>query len=446
LNKPQNILILGGGESGIGAAMLAQKLGHNVFVSDYGKLSNENKKELGELNILFEEGNHDITKIQEADLVIKSPGISNQAKPVQIALENSIEVISEIEYAYRNLKNETIIAITGSNGKTTTTLLTEHILVSAGVKAKAVGNIGYSFARALCMEKHTHYVVEVSSFQLDHAPSFSPHISILMNITPDHLDRYENSIEKYADSKAQIFNNQTQSDYMIYNMDDDLVKKQINKFNPKAQKLPFSIQQKVDGAYSIEQQLVININNPLIMSIHDLALKGKHNVQNSLAAGLAARVLEIRKEKIRESLTDFQSVEHRLEFVAKIHGIEFINDSKATNVNSTWYALESLTNPTVWIVGGVDKGNDYSILDDLVKANVETIICLGTDNAKIIESFSSICPNIMEAKTMEDAVKTSYELAKKGHSVLLSPACASFDLFENYEDRGNQFKKSVRNL
>lgn len=441
-----HIVILGAGESGLGAAILAMKEGWNVFVSDSGMIKDEFRAELEQELIPFEEEGHTLDRILMADLVIKSPGIPTSAPVVRAALEKGIRVVSEIEFAGYYNKAKTI-CITGSNGKTTTTMLTYHILKKAGIKVGLAGNVGKSFARQVADSDVDWYVLELSSFQLDDMYDFKADIAILTNITPDHLDRYDNKMQNYVNSKFRILQNQTSEDWFIYNYDDPVIKKALSKQVINARMAPFSLREILDvGGYADEKQLTININDQFTMSIHELALKGKHNTQNSLASGIASRILEIRKEIVRESLEDFVNVEHRLEFVAKVHGIEFINDSKATNVNSTWFALESMDKPTVWIVGGVDKGNDYEELMELVRDKVKAIICLGVDNKKLLEAFSGVIPTIVEARSAVEAVAYGYRLAKKNETVLLSPACASFDLFENYEDRGNQFKAAVRGL
>ncbi len=440
-------MILGAGESGVGTAILAKKEGWNVFVSDFGMIKDKFKSALDELAVEWEEGTHSMERLLSADLVVKSPGIPNAAPSIVALKEKGIKVISEIEFAgyYTNAKT---ICITGSNGKTTTTLMTHHILNKAGVNVGLAGNIGESFAKQVARENYDWYVLELSSFQLDDMYEFKADIAILLNITPDHLDRYEYKMENYADSKFRVIQNQTNSDWFIYNADDKVIEEGINKRTITSNLAPFSLTKEIaqGGFVNNKQQLIINIKEQFTMSIHDLALKGKHNTQNSLASGIASRILEIRKEAVRDSLSDFVNVEHRLEFVAKVHGIEFINDSKATNVNSTWFALESMEHPTVWIVGGVDKGNDYSELLGLVKDKVKAIICLGKDNAKIFEAFENEVETIVEASSALEAVAYGYRLAKKDETVLLSPACASFDLFENYEHRGNEFKNAVRSL
>lgn len=442
----KNLVILGAGESGVGAAVLGLKQGWNVFVSDFGAVKPEFQQELTGYGVEWEEKQHTMERILAADIVVKSPGIPDKAAVIQQLKEKGIKVISEIEFAgYYNTART--VCITGSNGKTTTTMLTYHTLKKAGMNVGLAGNVGKSFAKQVAEENFDIYVLELSSFQLDGMYEFRADVAMLLNITPDHMDRYEYQLQNYVDSKFRITQNQTASDYFIYNADDEVIMKELEIRKLNAQLLPFSLKKQYEtGAYADEKQITINIKEQFIMSIHDLALKGKHNTQNSLASGLAARILDIRKETVRESFSDFVNVEHRLEFVAKVHGIEFINDSKATNVNSTWFALESMEQPTVWIVGGVDKGNDYSELMDLVQQKVKAIICLGTENHKIIEAFEGVVDTIVEAGSAMEAVAYGYRLAQKGETVLLSPACASFDLFESYEDRGNQFKAAVRAL
>ncbi len=454
MNKEnQHIAILGAGESGVGAALLAKAKGMQAFVSDMGTIKPSYKKELEENDIDFEEGKHSEDRILNADLIIKSPGIPDTAPLVMSALAKGISVISEIEFASR-YTDKKLICITGSNGKTTTTMWIHHIIKKAGLNVSTAGNIGESLARQVIGEEPDFYVIELSSFQLDGMYEFKADIAVLLNITPDHLDRYNYEMQNYVDSKFRITQNLTKDDWFIYNADDPILNEEIAKRNIQAKMAPFSIQKEEGMAgYVNNNQIIINLSHvepelkpEFTMSIHDLSLKGKHNTQNSLAAGIASKILEIRKESIRESLSDFKNVEHRLEFVAKVNGIEFINDSKATNVNSTWYALESMDKPTVWIVGGVDKGNDYDSLIPLVKDKVQSIVCLGKDNQKIVEAFSGIVEVVTEATSAMEAVGLSYQLAKKNHTVLLSPACASFDLFESYEDRGQQFKGAVRAL
>ncbi len=442
----KRLVVLGAGESGVGAAILGQKHGWDVFVSDLSIISEEYKAELIKYGIRWEEQKHTEEEIFKADLVVKSPGIPDKVKLIQHFHTNQVPVISEIEFASYYNKAKTV-CITGSNGKTTTTMLTYHTFKKAGLNVGLAGNVGKSFAKQVAEENFDWYILELSSFQLDGMFDFKADISILLNISPDHLDRYEYKMENYVQSKFRIIQNQSENEYFIYNADDELIVNEIEKRSLAVNMLPFSLKKVLEkGAYLKENQLIINIKDPLVMSIHDLALKGKHNAQNSLASGIASRLVEIRKEVVRDSFSDFVNVEHRLEFVAKVHGITFINDSKATNVNSTWFALESMDAPTVWIVGGVDKGNDYTELLDLVKDKVKAIICLGTENKKIIETFTGVVDTIVEAGSAMEAVSLGYRLAKKDETVLLSPACASFDLFENYEDRGDQFKSCVRAL
>jgi UDP-N-acetylmuramoylalanine--D-glutamate ligase len=443
----KNIVILGAGESGVGTAFLALQKGWNVFVSDFGAIKPEFEAELNSLGVEWESGKHSVEKILEADLVVKSPGIPDKIALIQTLKSKNIPIISEIEFGGYYCQAKTI-CITGSNGKTTTTMLTYHLLQKAGIHVGLAGNVGKSFAKQVATENFDWYVLELSSFQLDDMFTFRADIAMLLNITPDHLDRYNYEMQNYVNAKFRILQNQTPDDWFIYNADDAIIAAEVANRKPTAQLAPFSITQELEApsAFVKNKQITININDPFTMSIHDLALKGKHNTQNTLASGLGAKILDIRKDVIRESFSDFVNVEHRLEFVAKVHGIEFINDSKATNVNSTWFALESMDKPTVWIVGGVDKGNDYSELLDLVKEKVKAIICLGVENQKIIDTFGGVVETIVEANSAMDAVGYGYRLAKKDETVLLSPACASFDLFENYEDRGNQFKSAVRSL
>lgn len=446
-NENKNIVILGAGESGAGAAVLAKKQGYNVFVSDKSKIADKYKKQLIENAVEWEEGTHTLEKILKAHEVIKSPGIPDAIDLIKLLHENNIPVISEIEFASR-YTNAKIIGITGSNGKTTTTLLTYHTLKKAGLNVGLAGNVGDSFALQVAENNFDYYVLELSSFQLDGVKNFKADIAILLNVTPDHLDRYEYKFENYLNSKFRITNNQTKNDYFIYCKDDENIERKLKELDIKAQKLPFSIKEKVEnGAYLNEnEEIIYTINNDsLKMTIHKLALNGKHNIYNSMASGIASRVLDLRKELVRESLSDFQNVEHRLESVAYVNGIEFINDSKATNINSVWYALESMTKPVVWIAGGVDKGNDYEELLPLVKQKVKALVCLGKDNTKLKEAFEGVI-DVYDTQSALEAVKLSYKLAVKGESVLLSPACASFDLFEDYEHRGQEFKKAVREL
>lgn len=443
------LVILGGGESGVGTAVLAQKKGYDVFLSDKGKLKDKYKDVLSKYGIAWEEEKHTEALILNADEVVKSPGIPDKADLIKALHAKGVKVISEIEFAgrYTNAKK---ICITGSNGKTTTTLLTYHMFKKAGLNVGLGGNVGKSFAMQVAENDFDYYVLELSSFQLDGMFEFKADIAVLLNITPDHLDRYDYKLENYADSKFRIIQNQTENDAFIYCIDDEVTMKTIVNKKVKAKQYPFSIKKELEiGAYlKNNNQLIINTNNtnPLFMTIQELALQGKHNIYNSMAAGVTGKLVDMRKETIRESLSDFHNIDHRLEVVGNVHGIEFINDSKATNVNSTWYALESMNNPVILILGGVDKGNDYSMLNELVKAKVKAIICLGTDNKKIIKAFGGMVDTILEAKSAKEAVAQAYKLGKKGDTVLLSPACASFDMFENYEDRGTQFKQAVRAL
>lgn len=442
----QHIVILGAGESGVGAALLAKAKGFKVFVSDTGKIKDKYKAELTENAINWEEGGHTMSKILSADEIIKSPGIPNSSILIQKIRKAGLRPICDVEFAARYTSAK-LIAVTGSNGKTTTTYLVHHVLKGGGLSVEKAGNIGVSLARSVIKNEADYYVIELSSFQLEDMYDFKADIAILLNITPDHLDRYNESITEYGQAKMRIIQNQTAADVFIYNADDTEIKKQLKTHVINAKTYPFSLKDdSVEGGFYNDEDQTITIKNKLTMSIHDLALKGKHNVQNSLVAGITGRLVELRKENIRESLADFTNVEHRLEFVAKVNGIEFINDSKATNINATWYALESMHNQTVWIVGGVDKGNDYEELIPLVKEKVKAIICLGKDNSKIIESFSGVVDTIIETQSPIEAVGYGYQFARKDETVLLSPACASFDLFENYEDRGQQFKNAVRSL
>ncbi len=440
-------VILGAAESGVGAAILARKQGFDVFVSDLGAIKQKYKAELIQRGFDFEEGQHSEVRILEADLVIKSPGIPDKAPIIKALKEKHIPVISEIEFAGRYTSAKKV-CITGSNGKTTTTMLIHHIFQQAGLNAGLAGNVGQSMAWQVAEKDFDYYVIELSSFQLDGMYEFKADIAILLNITPDHLDRYEYNMQNYIDSKFRITQNQTASDVFIYCADDPVIKPEMLKRKMVARCIPFTLgEPPAEGAGFKDHKLIINWGkNIFTMSILDIALQGNHNTYNSMAAGISGMVVNIRSEKIRESMADFKGVEHRLERFLKVHGIEFINDSKATNINSTWYALESMTQKTVWIVGGIDKGNDYSELYDLVKAKVKAIVCLGIDNSKILDAFRNFGLEMVETQSMMDAVRSAYYLAKKGETVLLSPACASFDLFENYEDRGHQFKQSVREL
>jgi UDP-N-acetylmuramoylalanine--D-glutamate ligase len=443
----KKIIILGAGESGAGSAVLAQKHGFDVFVSDKGQIKSNYREILEKNSIKWEEGNHNEAIILEADEVIKSPGIHEDAPIIKKIREKGIPVISEIEFAGRYAKGIKI-CITGSNGKTTVTNLIYHILKKAGLNAAMTGNVGNSFAMAVAEGSYDYYVIELSSFQLDDMYEFKADIAILLNITPDHLDRYEYKLQNYIDSKFRVTQNQKKDDFLIYWDGDPIIKTELARKKFEMTLLPFSDEIK-EGmtAYIENDDLIIDYQSKTnLMTIHDFALKGRHNTYNSMAAAIAGKILNIRKEVIRESLADFKGVEHRLEPVITVCGINFINDSKATNVNSAWYAIECMENNIIWIVGGVDKGNDYSELFPVVKKKVKAIVCLGKDNRKIIEAFKDKVETIVETTSMEEAVRSSYYLAKKGETVLLSPACASFDLFKNYEDRGRQFKQAVRNL
>jgi len=444
----RNIVVLGAGESGAGAAVLARKQGCNVLVSDNNKIKKKYKDVLSQFDIEFEEGSHTEARILRAAEIIKSPGIPAEVPIVQKALNEGIPVISEIEFASRYTDGK-LICITGSNGKTTTTLLTEHMLKKAGLDAVAAGNVGRSFAMEVAERDHDYFVLEISSFQLDGMYNFKADIAIMMNITPDHLDRYNNSFNAYADSKFRIIRNMQEKDAFIYCCDDPVIMERIRTIRPRLRQIPFSINEVIDGegAYIKDNNIIINIqSNKLNMTLESLALQGKHNIYNSMAAGIAGKLVGIRKPHIQDSLSDFQNIEHRLEHVALIQGIEFINDSKATNVNSSWYALENMSGKVVWIAGGIDKGNDYELLKPLIKEKVKAIVCLGKDNHHLLDAFSDIVEHIVETRSMDVAVQTAIYLGSKGDTILLSPACASFDLFENFEDRGNQFKLAVNSL
>ena len=441
------LVILGGGESGVGTAILGKKKGYDVFVSDFGKIK-ENYKEVLSINgIKWEEEKHTEKKILNADVVMKSPGIPDKSPIVKMLVENKIPVISEIEFAAPFTKAKTI-GITGSNGKTTTTMLTYHLLKSAGINVGLGGNIGKSFAWQVAEDKYDYYVLELSSFQLDGIINYKPDIAIITNISPDHLDRYEYKYENYIASKFRITMNQTENDFLIYDADDEAISEWLKNNKTKAQLIPFSLTKTFEkGAFLKDKNMEVNINEEeFVMETQYIALEGKHNLKNAMAATSVAKLLQIRKQTIRESLSNFQGVEHRLEKVLKIQNVQYINDSKATNVNAAFFALDSMNSPTVWILGGVDKGNDYSELMSLVHEKVKAIICLGVDNKKIIDAFGNIVDIMIEVTSMQDAVTMAQRLSEKGDTVLLSPACASFDLFENYEDRGRQFKNAVQNL
>lgn len=447
----KKILIIGAGISGVGAALLAKKLGCSVFVSDFSGIKDGFKAQLDSAKIDFEEKGHvqaEILISEGVDTIIKSPGVPNKVAIIASAIEKGIEIIDEIEFAFRNSKGKAI-AITGSNGKTTTTSLVYHILQKAGLNVGLAGNIGKSWAGQLAESGDKDYwVLELSSFQLDGLINFKAFISVITNISPDHLDRYEGRLENYVASKLRVINNQNDDDYFVFNIDDKLLSEALSQAQVKSKHLPFSLDKTPEqGAYIKDNQVNVTVGNKRItMSIFDVSLKGKHNAQNAMAAAIASRVLDIRKDIIRESLQDFEGIEHRLEYVATVNGVDYINDSKATNVNSTWWALESCEKPVVWIVGGVDKGNDYTELLPMVKEKVKAIICLGNENQKIKNAFGEFVPVIIECNRADQAVNVAYSLSTKGDMVLLSPACASFDLFKNYEDRGNQFKAAVKGL
>ena len=442
------IVILGAGESGIGAALLAKKEGWDVFVSDGGMIKAAYKNELASAKIDFEEGKHSDDRILNAALIVKSPGIAEKNEMVKKIRQKGIELISEIEFAFGYKGESKIVGITGSNGKTTTTALTYHICKNGGADCALVGNIGYSFARQVATDPKPLYIVEISSFQLDDTKMFRPDIAVLTNITEDHLDRYEYKFENYINSKFRIIENQGQDDFFIYNDDDEITKKYLNKFLNNTNPLPISMNHELpEGAYIVSEEMHLKWKNEdMEMSIEDFAIKGKHNQYNTMAAGISSAVLGIRKEKIRDAIQTFEGLEHRMFKVATVRGVEFINDSKATNVNSTWYALESMTKPVILILGGVDKGNDYSFIKELVKEKVKGIVCLGVDNSKIHEALGKDVQLMINTQSAKEAVEAAFHFADKGDVVLLSPACASFDLFKNYEDRGNQFIEAVKDL
>jgi UDP-N-acetylmuramoylalanine--D-glutamate ligase len=443
----KRLVILGGGESGIGTALLGKEKGYKVFLSDIGKIKEKYKEVLIHNEIEWEENQHTESKILTADIVMKSPGIPDKVAIVQKLIANNISVVSEIEFASKFTK-ASIIGITGSNGKTTTTMLTHHILKNGELNVAMGGNIGDSFAKQVAQGNYEYFVLELSSFQLDGIKNFRSHIAIITNITPDHLDRYNNKFENYVASKFKIAMNQTKDDYLIYDTDDEVICNYLKEHQIQSTLLPFSLTKKLEqGAYLEDNNIKITIdNNQIIMPTASLALEGKHNIKNAMAASTVAHLLKIRKHTIRESLENFQGAEHRLEQVLRINKVEYINDSKATNVNATYYALQSMDAPTVWIVGGEDKGNDYKQLFPFVNEKVKAIICLGIDNTKLMDAFGNMVDIIIETQFMSEALKIAYKIAEAGDNVLLSPACASFDLFENYEDRGRQFKEAVRKL
>lgn len=442
------MIILGAGESGVGAAILGKLKGDDVFVSDAKAIADHYRKELEEHGIAYESGQHSEEKILQADEVMKSPGIPSTVELVKKIRQRGIPVISEIEFAYRYKGNSRIVGITGSNGKTTTTSLTYHICKTAGLDCALVGNIGYSFAKQVALDPKELYVAEISSFQLDDIHTFRPDIAILTNITEDHLDRYDYQFKNYINSKFRITQHQTANDYFIYCEDDPVTMEHIGYYTIKSNLLPFTMNKEPNQGASIKngQMTVAAGDERMQMSVYDFTLKGKHNQYNTMAAGIAGVTLGIRKEKIRDAIQTFESLEHRMEFVATVRGVDFINDSKATNVNSTWYALESMDKPTILILGGVDKGNDYESLHELVKEKVKAIVCMGIDNRKIHEAFQNDMPVMVNTGSAREAVHAAFHLANKGDVVLLSPACASFDLFRNYEDRGDQFKAAVKEL
>ncbi len=443
----KKLVILGGGESGVGAAVLAKLKGYEVLVSDGGSLKEIYRNELDAAGIEWEQGAHSVERILEADEIVKSPGIPEKNDLVKQIRKKGIPVISEIELAYRYKGDSKIVAITGSNGKTTTTSLIYHILTTGGLDAALVGNIGESFARQVAIDPKPVYVVEVSSFQLDDIIAFRPDIAVLTNITEDHLDRYDYNFENYIRSKFRIIENQKKGDYFIYNMDDEVTMRYIDQFKINSNQLPISMAHENNGAFIKDGEMYVRTGDDFMsMSVYDFTLKGKHNQYNTMAGSLAGTTMEIRKEKIREAVQTFQNLEHRMEHVATIRGVEFINDSKATNINSTWYALESMDKPTILVLGGVDKGNDYSLLMDMVQEKVKAIVCLGLDNQKIHAAFDSVVPVVVDTASAQEAVTAAFSYAEKGDVVLLSPGCASFDLFKNYEDRGTQFKKAVIDL
>ena len=442
----QRLVILGGGESGVGTALLGKEKGYQVFVSDKGRIKEEYKQVLIHNEIEWEDEKHTEAKILNADTVMKSPGIPDKVALVKQIHEKGIQVVSEIEFVAK-FTDATIVGITGSNGKTTTATLTHHILKQE-LNVGLAGNIGDSFAKQVLEGDFENYVLEISSFQLDDIVDFKPKIAVITNITPDHLDRYDYQFENYITSKFRITKNQTSDDYLIYDADDDVIVNHLKNNPVQSTLLPFSLVKIIEnGAYLDNENIKITINNnQIIMPTRNLTLEGKHNIKNAMAATTVAHLLKIRKQTIRESLENFQGVEHRLEQVLKINKVQYINDSKATNVNATYYALESMDAPTVWIVGGVDKGNNYEELFQFVNEKVKAIICLGVDNEKLMSTFGNMVDIIIETQFMSEAVKIAYKVAESGDNVLLSPACASFDLFENYEDRGRQFKNAVRNL
>jgi UDP-N-acetylmuramoylalanine--D-glutamate ligase len=441
------LVILGGGESGVGSAVLGKLKGYEVFLSDAGMLRDKYRKELAEYDVEYEEGGHDVERILAADEVMKSPGIPHKNEMVKKVLEKGIPLVSEMELAYRHKGESRIIGITGSNGKTTTTALTYHLCKEGGLDCALVGNIGNSIARQVALDPKPVYVAEISSFQLDDIDQFRPDVAVLTNITEDHLDRYDYRFENYIRAKFNIMKNQKAGDHFIYNEDDPVTMANMSHYPLNSNPLPLTMSRELPkGAYIRNNMMTMNVSEALTMSIYDFALKGKHNQYNTMAACVAASTIGIRKEKIREAVKTFGSLEHRMEPVGIIRGVEFINDSKATNVNSTWFALESMSKPVILILGGVDKGNDYTLLYDLIKEKVKAIVCLGVDNTKLHKAFGNVVEVMVNTSSAEEAVKAAFHLSSKGDVVLLSPACASFDLFTNYEDRGRQFKEAVKEL
>ena len=444
----ENLIVLGGGESGVGAAYLASQNGISVFLSDKNLINSKYKKILIDNEIEFEEGKHSLDKVLKASEIIKSPGIPSDSSLISHVIRNNIPIISEVEFASR-FTNAKIIGVTGSNGKTTTTSLIYHILKSSGLNVGIGGNIGNSFAFLIANNDFDYIVLELSSFQLEGVSKFKPIIAVITNLSPDHLERYEFSFKKYIDAKFKIISNQTSSDFLIYNGQDVRIKEELRFRQIISSKIPFSNSKgnMCNQTYSENNNIKSEINkNKFMISLENLSLKGKHNVQNSMAAATVAQLLNITNQDLKESLSNFQSINHRMEQVLTIQKVKYINDSKATNVNAVYYALDSMKSSTVWIVGGVDKGNNYNELLPLVREKVKAIICLGLDNKKIIDTFSSISDLIIETSSMTQAVNSAYRIAKPNDVVLLSPACSSFDLFENFEDRGNQFKECVRKL
>ena len=443
----EKLVILGGGESGIGSAVLGVKQGFDVFVSDAGTIAQEVQKELNQLGVSFEEGGHDLDVILKASLVMKSPGIPDHIDLIQQIRSSDIKIVSEIEFASQ-YTDATLIGITGSNGKTTTTLLTHHLLKESGLNVGVAGNIGYSFARQVAESDREVYVLEISSFQLDDIHKFQPEVAVITNITPDHLDRYQNNFSKYIASKMRIIENQTTNQFLVFNAEDPVLVEALNGCSSKVKTIPFGfVKLDHEGVYATNDQIIVqqDNSNTMIQTTH-FQLQGRHNLLNAMAAVSVARLLKVSKDSIRESLMSFKGVPHRLEQFLRIQNVNYINDSKATNVNATFYALDSVKSQTVWIAGGIDKGNDYSALLPLVREKVKAIVCLGIDNKKLLAVFGPVVDIIVETQSIDEAVKIAHKIADKKETVLLSPACASFDLFENYEDRGNQFKQAVQKL